>query len=270
VVEKVFAPEHTREEHGWIRFPSDVGLRKRLFFPEEVSKHPAKANIYLIQSCIEYVAEPGDVLLDPFGGTGTLMIAALQGFNVVLLELEDGYHKLQQDGLARLRNSDNESANKVMLLHGDNRRLLPIPCNHIITSPPYATAMKVSRVRIGREDAPDDWLVQMDKQMVEYGRSPQNFSKLNNFMFNQEIERLWRLCYQSLLPNGTLTILIKDRIVDGKRYSLSKWTEKVCTNIGLKLDGWFKWYAMGSGFTNIARSQGKLTVDDEDIIIFRK
>ena len=37
-----------------------------------------------------------------------------------------------------------------------------------------------------------------------------------------------------------------------------------------ELDLWEKWKAPGHGFTNIARSQGKLVVDEEDIIIYRR
>ena len=162
----IFAPEHPRNEEGWILFPTDRKERKSMFFPEEVMKHPAKMNFHLQQAIIEYVANEGDILLDPFGGTGTLMIAALQGYRVVLLEIEDGYHKLQLQAKEELNEQVGGAGNSVILLHGDNRLLLPIPCNHIITSPPYAQAMNISRVRKKREDAPDDWLVEQDKMIL--------------------------------------------------------------------------------------------------------
>ena len=84
---KVFAPEYSRTEEGWIRFPRDVKERSNLFFPTEVMKHPAKMNFHLQQAIIEYIAQEGDTLLDPFGGTGTLMIAALQGCRVILIDI---------------------------------------------------------------------------------------------------------------------------------------------------------------------------------------
>lgn len=142
---KVFAPEFPRNENGWILFPKDLKERRTLFFPEESFKHPAKMNFHLQQSIIEYVANEGDVLLDPFGGTGTLMIAALQGYRVVLIEIEEGYHKLQLQSQENLNVQVPGAGNLITLLHGDNRLLLPIPCNHIITSPPYAQAMKITR-----------------------------------------------------------------------------------------------------------------------------
>src|SRR4030042_1331101 len=98
---KEFAPEYQRNENGWILFPSDAVYRKEMF-PKEVNEHQAKANVFLIQSCIEYVSKPGDYLLDPFGGTGTLMVGALIQRDVMLIEISPEYHKLQQLALARL------------------------------------------------------------------------------------------------------------------------------------------------------------------------
>lgn len=266
---KVFAPEFGRDSNGWILFPRDLKERKSLFFPEESLKHPAKMNFHLQQSIIEYVAKPGETLLDPFGGTGTLMIASLQGYKVILIEVEDGYHKLQMEAKNNLEVQAG-CGDLVTLLHADNRLILPIPCNHIITSPPYSTAMKATRVRKRRKDAPDNWLVEQDERMLEYSRSPRNISKLNQFLYNMEMDKIYKLCYQSLPVGGTMTTVIKDRIIDGKRIYLSSWADKVCKAVGFELDLWEKWKAPGHGFTNIARSQGKLVVDEEDIMVYRR
>ena len=67
-----------------------------------------------------------------------------------------------------------------------------------------------------------------------------------------------------------MTAVIKDRIVDGDRVYLSKWAQRVCEQAGFVMQDWFKWKAPGHGFTNIARSQGKTVVDEEDIMIFRR
>lgn len=267
---RIFAPEFSRNEDGWILFPRDTGDRKNLFFPEESFAHPAKMNFHLTQAIIEFVAGEGDTIIDPFGGTGTTMIAALQGMKVILIEIEDGYHNLEMRALENLRQADPEAADRVILLQGDNRFLLPIPCNHVVTSPPYSNTMKISKVRKRREDAPDDWLVEQDERMLEYSKSPRNLSKLNTFMYNQAMEKVYNLCYQSLVPGGTMTTVVKDRIDNGKRVYLSKWVDKVCKQAGFEPYLWEKWKAPGHGFTNIARSQGKLTVQDEDIMIYRR
>jgi hypothetical protein len=39
----------------------------RRFFPREAVRHPAKANLHLIERLIELVSSPGYLILDPFG-----------------------------------------------------------------------------------------------------------------------------------------------------------------------------------------------------------
>lgn len=268
-VNKPFAPEFGKDENGWILFPKDSKERKSLFFPEESFAHPAKMNFHLQQSIIEYVAEPGDILLDPFGGTGTLMIAALQGYHVILVEIEEGYHKLEMEAKSSLEMQVPGAGQLVTLIHADNRMVLPIPCNHIITSPPYAGAMDIRRVRKQKEGK-DDLLVKADQMMMEYSKSPRNISKLNTFLYNMEMDKIYKLCYQSLAIGGTLTTVVKDRIEGGKRIYLGKWADKVCKALGMELVIWEKWKAPGFHFTNVRRSQGLETVDDEDVIIYRR
>ena len=264
-----FAPGYPRDSNGWILFPRDTEFRKSLFFPDEVNEHPAKMNLHLQQSIIEYVGKEGDTLLDPFGGTGSLMIAALQGMRVILLEIEDGYHRLQQQSVSRLESDVPTARGLVTLIQGDNRFLLPIPCNHIITSPPYAQAMNIKRVRQQKKGR-DDFLVKADQQMMEYSRSLRNISKLNTFLYNQAMEKVYSLCYKSLPIGGSLTIIIKDRINEGKRTYLSKWVERVCKQAGFKNYYREKWKAPGTSFTNVRRSRDELVVDDEDIMGFIK
>lgn len=263
-----FAPKFPRDQvTGWILFPRDTSERKSMFFPEEVRSHPAKMNFHLQQACIDYVASEGETILDPFGGTGTLMIAAPQGINVILLEIEEGYHNLQQRAVDNLRQTDPESADRIFLLHGDNRLLLPITCHHIITSPPYASMLHQRTIRKGSED---DEFVKMDKQINTYSKDMRNIGALNNFMYNQAMERVYTLCYQSILPGGTLTIILKDRIEGQKRVSLTGWAERVSLRQGFTKVLHEKWKTPGIQFTQINKMHGLDVVEDESIMVFQK
>ncbi len=266
---KPFAPGHTRNEQGWILLPSDTDLRKHLFFPDAVNEHPAKMNLHLLMSCIEYVANPGESILDMFGGTGSLMIAAAMGIPVVLIEIEEGYHKLQTQARDRL---DIESPGHapVTLIHGDNRFILPIPCNHIISSPPYSSMMHVDKPTKRMREHPEDSFSKIDKQMMEYTRNQRNIGRLNNFMYNQAMEKVYSLCYQSILPGGTLTIILKDRIEDGQRVSLTGWADRVCQKSGFKPILHERWKTPGIQFTAVNKAHGLAVVEDESIMVYRK
>lgn len=263
-----FAVGYPRDpETKWILFPRDTQERKTMFFPEEVASHPAKMNFHLQQAIIEYVAKPGDTILDPFGGTGTLMIAALQGVRVILIEIEEGYHQLEQQAKESLNLQVPGAGDLVFLLHGDNRLLLPIPCNHIITSPPYASALHQRTIRKGAED---DEFVKMDKMINQYSKHPRNIGALNNFLYNMEMEKVYRLCNQSIMVGGTMTIVIKDRIEQGNRVYLTKWVDKVCKGLGLELLLWEKWKTPGIQFTAINKLHGLEVVEDESVMTYRR
>ena len=121
---------------GLVQFPSDVKLREKYFAKGEKG-HPARANLIMMAWLIEYLTRPGDTILDPTSGVGSLMYATLLGRNVVDMELEKHFVETQQLNWAFLSRHHNPSG-KFLLLEGDARRHLPLSVNHCIFSPPYS------------------------------------------------------------------------------------------------------------------------------------
>ncbi len=261
----LFAQNLERNSKGWIILPDDVSWRKSLF-PEKVMKHLAKMHMFTEQAIYQHVSKPGDILLDPMGGTGTLMMAALEGRTVITLDIEERYHELQMDVYIHLRANHSDMLPCIQLL-GNCKLLLPIPCNHIIFSPPYGQAFKPSKKLTGI--VADKYRVD-EAEFQEYAKTQGNVGKHNTFLYNQDMEKVYRLCYQSLPPGGTMTVVIKDIIEGGKRTYFSKWIERVCKKVGFVLQDWFKVEMMGGPWQDIRRSKGETTVDDEDIMIYRR
>ncbi len=262
---KEFAPNLPRNNEGWIILPDDVTWRKSLF-PIDVMKHLAKLQMYLLDAIIDYVSEPGDILLDPMAGTGTLMMAALRGRTIVTIDIEEGYHELQKQVYEYLQATQREVMPCVQL-QGNCKLLLPIPCSHIIFSPPYGQAFKPSKKLTGI--VADKYRVS-EEEFLRYAQTRGNVGMHNTFLYNQDMEKVYKLCYQSLQPGGTMSIVIKDIIEGGKRTHFSKWINRVCRQIGFEEYAWFKSEMMGGPWQDIRRSKGEQTVDDEDTIIFRR
>jgi len=258
-----------------IVYPDDSTLRKSLFVPE-VMQHPAKANIYMIQDMYRYVSEPGETIMDIMSGTGTLMVANWDCRNVVLLELVPLFHVLQQQSRAKMLEQVSEGSRTLgvaTLLHGDCREYLPLPCDHIIYSPPYSNIMTAkpkaeSSIALAGSTYTDDF---KDGSVWEqYHEDDRNFGRLNTFQYNRQITKVYQQCFDSISPGGTLSVILKDRIVDNKRVFLSDWLLRSLLQIGFELEEWFKRESLGTGYLKLWRSRGHNTVDDEDIIIFRR
>ena len=268
-MDKQFAPEYSRTDDGWVRFPPDANYRKRMF-PPEVNKHQAKANVFLIQSIIEYVSEAEQILLDPMAGTGTLMVGALIDREIICVDISELYHSIQQRALEYLEGIAPGISEHIMLVNMPCQHYLPIPdlADHIIFSPPYASIMKVGKKQsnLGVDALGEDaWL---------YSDHPLNLGLMNDFIWTHELEKIYSKCFQTLKPGGTMTLITKDHYEkqkdERKRIPLSQAARDACIRVGFTDHSWHKWLAPGSAFTNIYRSRGWEVVEDEDIIVMQK
>ena len=82
----LFAPEYNRDAEGRVLFPHDTALRKKLFLYTDPAEHIAKTNMYMMRALVEFVSDEGEVILDPFAGTGTVLVAATIGRRVLMIE----------------------------------------------------------------------------------------------------------------------------------------------------------------------------------------
>lgn len=264
---KTFAPGYERVENGWIKFPSDVKLRKSLF-NQEVFDHPAKANLYLLQSIVEYVSEEGETILEPFGGTGSILIATQMGRKVVMVELEPYFQELIKDGIDRF-----QAGETAKVVGGDCRLVLPLFCHHAIFSPPYGNVLSQTGLKKGRNFKSGEE-GSLQKQFGAYSGSSANglnIGRLSDFYYVNAMEEVYKRLFMSIPTGGTMTVLTKDHMgADKKRVMLGADCIRMAGKAGFRLKDWFKWKAPGAVTQKIAIAKGAEAVLDEDIIIFSK
>jgi site-specific DNA-methyltransferase (adenine-specific) len=71
------------------------------------ARHPTEKAPGILRPLIECFTNPGDVILDPFAGSGsTLVAAAMSGRRYLGIELEDKYCQVARDRLERIAGSD--------------------------------------------------------------------------------------------------------------------------------------------------------------------
>lgn len=263
---KEFAPGYERNEDNLILFSRDTDIRADMFPALDPTTHVAKANLWMVMELVDYVSEVGEHILDPFAGTGTIMCAATTGRQVTCVELEEPYLRILDSNVKMLKYSYQEIENRITVVGGDSFKLLPIPdyCDHMIFSPPYPMGLK-------KKGTMDKTSVDLGyASATDYSASPDNFTNLNTFLYHQRIELFYRKCLQTVRPGGTMTIIIKDRMEQGKRQYQPERTIKDCVAMGWELSDRFKWLARGGGYSAINRAAGLETVDEEDLLIFRR
>ncbi len=266
-----FAEKYEREkmeEMELIIFPRDVEWRRTLF-PQGVFEHPAKMNMFLCQELIRYLTKPGDTIMDPFGGTGTLLIAALEGRNVALIEIEPHYiellkqteHLWETEGVPISVTAEVKGIGKIHIYEGDCKQKLqelPYLCDAAIFSPPYSTSITRAKP-----------LPSLEKSVKDYTVNPMNMGNFNPFYFQQGMRMVYERMFKRLVPGAPVAVISRD-MVKGTREFLSEGMIKYMGKAGFKLEEWFKWKPPGSAQRRIQESRGATVVKDEDILIFRR
>jgi len=261
-----FAPEFNRTPEGWVIFPRDTDLRRRLFPYTDPSEHIAKANMYMVLELVKFVSEEGETILDPFAGTGTILVAAVVGRKVLMIELVETFCQTIELNTIGLRQSLPNVDDMSNLIPGNAASILPIDdlCHHMIFSPPYPMGLK-------KKGAMDKTSVDLGySHATDYSDEADNFTNMNDFIYHQKIEQFYKKCFQSLRVGGTMSVIIKDKMEKGKRVMQADRTQRDCVRIGFELVERNKWYARGGGYAAVNRAAGLQTVDDEDLITLRR
>jgi hypothetical protein len=242
---KEFAPDYDRDANDRVLFPRDTDMRRILFPFTDPAEHIAKCNMLMIKELVEFVSEPGETILDPFAGTGTILVAATMGRFVTMIELLDTFCGTIELNTVGVKQTIDYVEDLVNLIPGDAASILPIEdfCDHMIFSPPYPQGLK----KKGTMDKTSKDLGY--DHAADYSEDDQrNFTNLNDFLYHQKIELFYKKCLQSLKPGGTMTVIIKDRMEKGQRVRQADRTERDCVRLGFELVARNKWYARGGGY----------------------
>lgn len=265
-MDKLFAPEYERSPDNLVLFPRDTDLRHRLFPYTDPAEHVAKANMHMVLALVEFVSEPGELICDPFAGTGTILIATTVERRVLMMELVPTFCETIELNTIGVRQSYPAVDELSSLIPGNAASILPIPdlCDHAVFSPPYPMGLK-------KKGTMDKTSVDLGYQSAtDYSEGMDNFTNMNEFIYHQKIELFYKKCFQSIRAGGTMSVIIKDKMEKGKRVLQADRTLRDCLRIGFELIARNKWLARGGGYSAINRAAGLETVDDEDLITLRR
>lgn len=95
--------------------------------------HPTQKAVKILTPLIEAFSQPGQLVLDPFAGSGsTLVAAALNGRRYLGVELESDYCRVARERLAKVQRRLSHSQGVTAALGHDNRELPPLEMDGFI------------------------------------------------------------------------------------------------------------------------------------------
>jgi DNA modification methylase len=175
--------------------------------------HPAMYPVSLAERCIELFTHCGELVLDPFVGSGsTLLAAAATGRNAVGFDLNAEYITLSQGRLAGVKSREAEQ----LAVCGDARaiaqHLRPGTVSLIVTSPPYSDLLNRPRANKSRRERENEQFGKVE----QYSQDERDLGLLPADEFAQQMGAIFAALLPLLTPRGHCVINVADTWMGGE------------------------------------------------------
>lgn len=214
----------------WIKFTKSWFIHNPPRRKEEEILHPAKFPETMIQEFIKFFTKSGQWVLDPFLGTGSTVVAALQaGRNAVGIEIMEKYAKISKRRAKRaymnpkIDGIDTDGAFKSVsnVVIGDSLKIVEIwgendfpEMDYCITSPPYWNQLKRTHIRqVKRKKSGLD---------TKYGEHARDIGNIDNYYrFIEEQKKIFDEVYKVMRDKSYLTVITNNVFAHGRLYPLA-------------------------------------------------
>jgi len=204
----------------WLK--SQIGVWQFYYEGRDVrdkTVHPATFPISLSKKVIELFTHEGELVLDPFIGSGTTLIAANDlNRNCVGFDLQDKYVNFSNERLAQNKNMFNET--QQVAVQDDARNINDYldkeSVSLIWTSPPYANLLNRKRKNKSRRNRDNG---QLDK-VEQYSQDPRDLGTLELEEYSQAMGNIFEGLLPLLKPKGHCVINVPDMWWENSRITI--------------------------------------------------
>ena len=180
--------------------------------------HPAAFPISLARKVIELFTHQGELVLDPFVGSGTTLVAAQDASrNAVGFDLQENYIKLSGQRLANERLFGNFRQIGVQDDARNIRKYLDDETVSLIfTSPPYANLLNRVRKNKSRRDRKNEQLGQVE----QYSQDPRDLGILSLEDYSMAMGDIFENLLPLLKPKAHCVINVPDMWWENQRITI--------------------------------------------------
>ncbi len=205
----------------WMK--SQVGVWQFSYESRDVRNkrlHPATYPIALARKVVELLTHQGELVLDPFVGSGTTLVAAQDcGRNAVGFDLQPGYVELARSRIATLPGIETTRQLAVC----DDARAIPAYLDPetvglIVTSPPYANLLnrrRRNKSRRGDSRKNDQYL-----QVEQYSQDPRDLGTLALDDYSREMGAIFAGLLPLLRPRAHCVVNVPDMWWEDRRIAI--------------------------------------------------
>ena len=213
----------------WVKFSKSWFIHRPPSRKKEEFLHPAKFPETLIRQFITFFTKPGELVLDPFLGCGSTLVAAKQSNRSAIgVELSPEYAEISKRRLDKTTIEaypslyQNDELSYWRVICGDSHNLINFweefnlpPVDFCITSPPYWNQLDRNTIRHKARKE-----LGLDTKYSE--NDPNDLGNLNEYSeFLREQKRILGYVHQLLRPKGYLVVITNNIFTEGRVYPLA-------------------------------------------------
>ena len=179
--------------------------------------HPATFPISLATKVIELFTHEGELVLDPFVGSGTALLAAQEtNRNAVGFDLQSDYVDLSESRLDRVE----PSTTSQVAVQDDASRvaeyLEPGSVSLVLTSPPYANLLNRQRRNKSRRNRKNEQLGAVE----QYSQDPRDLGTMPLEEYSEAMGSIFEGIRRVLKPGGHCVVNVPDMWWEGERVTI--------------------------------------------------
>ncbi len=180
-------------------------------------QHPATFPISLATKVIELFTHEGELVLDPFVGSGTALVAAQDtNRNAVGFDLQSDYVDLSESRFVQVE----PSTTSQVAVHDDASSvaeyLEPGSVSLVLTSPPYANLLNRQRRNKSRRDRKNEQLGAVE----QYSQDPRDLGTMPLEEYSEAMRSIFAGIRKVLKPGGHCVVNVPDMWWEGERVTI--------------------------------------------------
>lgn len=203
--------------------------------------HPAVFPLALPKHFIKTLTHPGELVLDPFMGVGTTLLAAQDlDRNAVGFDLKPEYVKVAKGRLAQSRLGGSAQQIPVQVeSHAIPRYLEEGTVALSVTSPPYANMLNHRRLNKSiRADRRKD---SQFLKVQQYSNDPKDLGTMNHEAYEDALTEIYRGIVPLLRPRAHCIVNVNDVWENDRRFATHAHVMSALTRAGLEFRNTFIW-----------------------------